>query len=785
MDISKQYCEASKSLVCLFCDLKCSSHEELILHLQIHNVAKPYLCMECGKGYAYKGSLKSHVESHTKEKLLYECNKCDYICANKRNLTNHKIAHSSDKNFSCNKCDFKTLSSVSLSQHRNKCDHINTFKCNECDSEFRFLNSLTKHAYNVHKNKEPFACSMCVKCFSSKSNLTKHMKIHTAHDISINENIETNQSDQTDNIEHHVDELQNNCVSCKTKLRLKKLWGRYVIDERYSFELNVYLCELALKQWELIWDDKGCARICLSCKLNLVSGKNVHSTSIKHGIPKVKKTGFVMVCSTCHTEVRRNNKKHTCSKAKIKRNIKNIINNSTITSKLTPKLEHQPILIVNEDDLNMHQSVSRLSSRQMHKQKKIWKAHFKDQGIKFRIAGQNKIDQRRKERLDDLYEVKQVRTNIGTEKNPIYKDVNVVYCNNICELAKRIAKNRNTVLSTCKLQGDHGQGSLKLSIQFDFSNSVNDLIILAVTEESKETILTLKLIEDLVNPQSLETNLGITVLRTGDLQYLQLSIGIKTGNAAYPCPFCNWRMTGVNRDAVDAVCSPRNIIQDVEDFCGLGSNRNLSHRVHGQQGEPAFTGHPADVIVPPSLHINLGLVNHVLEKMENKHTESVVQKELYEKAKVNKTSYQGGKFEGNEIQKIVKTFNIISWPNDHPFKEYCKLFYALETTNEFVFSIKTELTDVDISNVAISIREVLIQWECLKSSLCLSETVKLHVYAVHCLQFTMKHKCTPAAYGEQDGEMLHRRFRQTLEVYKTLGIKALLHSVKQWNSWNF
>ena len=133
----------------------------------------------------------------------------------------------------------------------------------------------------------------------------------------------------------------------------------------------------------------------------------------------------------------------------------------------------------------------------------------------------------------------------------------------------------------------------------------------------------------------------------------------------------------------------------------------------------------------------------------------------------------------------MKTFNIINWPNDHPFKEYSNLFYALETTNEFVFSIKTELTEDDVSNIAISIREVLLRWEFLKDSLGLSETVKLHVYAVHCLEFTMKHKCTPATYGEQDGEMLHRRFRQTLEVYKTLGKRALLHAVKMWNSWNF
>ena len=79
-----------------------------------------------------------------------------------------------------------------------------------------------------------------------------------------------------------------------------------------------------------------------------------------------------------------------------------------------------------------------------------------------------------------------------------------------------------------------------------------------------------------------------------------------------------------------------------------------------------------------------------------------------------------------------------SWPIDHPFKEYGKLFHALEITNEYVFSIKTELTDDDLSNIALSIREVLCQWEFLKPSLCLSETVKLHVYGVSLLRICHK-----------------------------------------------
>ena len=95
------------------------------------------------------------------------------------------------------------------------------------------------------------------------------------------------------------------------------------------------------------------------------------------------------------------------------------------------------------------------------------------------------------------------------------------------------------------------------------------------------------------------------------------------------------------------------------------------------------------------------------------------------------------------------------------------------------------LTDNDISDISTSIRDVLIQWENLTECLCLSKTLKLHILAVHCLEFAIKYRCTPAAFGEQDGEMLHRRFRQTLETYNTLGKKALLHATKTWNLCNF
>ena len=215
--------------------------------------------------------------------------------------------------------------------------------------------------------------------------------------------------------------------------------------------------------------------------------------------------------------------------------------------KVLKKCKPDPAVIsVTEEDLLKQQSMSRISNRQLHKQKQLWKSLLKEQGCKIDIAGRGKVENLRKERVDDLFNISEVRGNVGTEKHPEFKTITIIYCTDICELAIRVARHRNEELGICKLQGDHGQGSFKLSIQFNFSNSVSTLMILALTEESKDTIETIKQIEKLVNPQLLEENLGMKVLRTGDLQYLQLSIGIKTGNASYPCPFCYWRMTGTN-----------------------------------------------------------------------------------------------------------------------------------------------------------------------------------------------------------------------------------------------
>ena len=105
MAMSKDNCEINNSFVCLLCELKFISNEEMLLHLQCHNTDKPFFCIECDNKYTSKHTLKRHMDSHKKEKptFTFTCSKCDYMCYNKRNMTSHEMAHSSDKSFHCTK----------------------------------------------------------------------------------------------------------------------------------------------------------------------------------------------------------------------------------------------------------------------------------------------------------------------------------------------------------------------------------------------------------------------------------------------------------------------------------------------------------------------------------------------------------------------------------------------------------------------------------------------------------------------------------------------------------
>ncbi|CAL4175146.1 unnamed protein product, partial [Meganyctiphanes norvegica] len=98
------------------------------------------------------------------------------------------MTHSSNKTFVCKQCGFISTSKFTISRHHGICNPISSYsyECRDCNSKFRFENALVTHAQIVHQNKKPFVCSCCNLLFSRKHNLTKHMKVHTGKETTIN-----------------------------------------------------------------------------------------------------------------------------------------------------------------------------------------------------------------------------------------------------------------------------------------------------------------------------------------------------------------------------------------------------------------------------------------------------------------------------------------------------------------------------------------------------------------------------------------------------------------------
>ena len=146
---------------------------------------------------------------------------------------------------------------------------------------------------------------------------------------------------------------------------------------------------------------------------------------------------------------------------------------------------------------------------------------------------------------------------------------------------------------------------------------MNELQILTTTKDIGESILTIQSIIDLIKPHVLE-DVGAKLLYTGDLKYIQLLLGLKTGYACYPCPWCYWRMTGPLRDPVETLCAEREMEKDIQVFIKLGKDRSKSKKCHGQQNIPPIIINPKQQLVPPVLHIKLGLVNAKCLSLEKK-----------------------------------------------------------------------------------------------------------------------------------------------------------------------
>ncbi|XP_040177889.1 gastrula zinc finger protein XlCGF57.1-like [Rana temporaria] len=117
-------------------------------HVKVRTVEKPFLCLECGKGYRQKRHLLTHQRIHTGE-LPFKCSECAKCFNEKRYLVNHQRNHIG----------------------------LRPFSCSQCGKSFTWKESLIRHK-KFHNGVRPHSCSVCGKGFTQRGDLIRHQRTH-------------------------------------------------------------------------------------------------------------------------------------------------------------------------------------------------------------------------------------------------------------------------------------------------------------------------------------------------------------------------------------------------------------------------------------------------------------------------------------------------------------------------------------------------------------------------------------------------------------------------------
>lgn len=176
LTLSSALIEDLKPYECKICHKRLSTKANLRGHLTTHSNEKPFACHLCAKRFKQKRHLKYHQKIHNFKSLSIESGQS--IMDSYDELSGLQFAENDESNESY-EFDHESAAAAVESKSKGNENHKPTvvFQCNLCPKVYAQKRSLYRHQ-RTHTPIYP--CEICQKKFKIEENLHEHLKAHAA-----------------------------------------------------------------------------------------------------------------------------------------------------------------------------------------------------------------------------------------------------------------------------------------------------------------------------------------------------------------------------------------------------------------------------------------------------------------------------------------------------------------------------------------------------------------------------------------------------------------------------
>ena len=202
----------SKNVQCTLCPKAFYTECALRSHMQSHTKEKPYKCPNCDFSASIPSTLKRHLcfrqnpqlrlptksppnssEQDRTIKIKYTCELCDYSTKHSQKVKEHIMtvhterledAEDGTKRYKCRECDRISDCFGSAKTHCRTHSQARPFRCTSgegCDFQARLIRQLQKHMREAHKAERVLPTTFCTECKREISfkNWNLHLKSHS------------------------------------------------------------------------------------------------------------------------------------------------------------------------------------------------------------------------------------------------------------------------------------------------------------------------------------------------------------------------------------------------------------------------------------------------------------------------------------------------------------------------------------------------------------------------------------------------------------------------------